>query len=174
MTTVTFPTLETERLILRKPGAQDAKRATDFWVSERARFVGGHVSRFQAWKQFTHMVGHWDVRGFGLFAVNENGSDDIIGMVGPYFPDGWPEREIGWVLFDGYEGRGFALEAASATLDFARNALGWTEIVHYIDAGNDASVRLAERLGPSLDPNASVPNPEKDVAVYRQPHVGRA
>ena len=90
-------------------------------------------------------------------------------MAGPYYPVGRPETEIGWVLFDGHEGKGFATEAARATLVFARDTLGWTEIVSYIAPENQASVRVAERLGATLDTAAPQPKPGDNALVYRHP-----
>jgi RimJ/RimL family protein N-acetyltransferase len=80
--------------------------------------------------------------------------------LGPRFP----ERELGWILFDGAEGRGIATEAASALRDWAA-ARGWTGLVSYIDPANHRSIALAQRLGARLDPHA-VPQDPGDL-VYR-------
>jgi len=71
-------------------------------------------------------------------------------------------------LFDGAEGNGYATEAAKATINFARNTLGWSDIVHYIDADNIRSVAVAERVGSILDPAAQQPKPDHPCLVYRQ------
>ncbi|WP_136441938.1 GNAT family N-acetyltransferase [Pacificoceanicola onchidii] len=115
------------------------------------------------------MLGHWEMRGYGLWAVTETGAADILGMVGPFFPDGWPETEIGWVMFDGAEGKGYAFEAAKAAISDARTRLGWRDIVHYINPENSRSIALAERLGAVLDPNAEQPKPGSHALIYRQP-----
>ena len=162
-------TLTTDRLTLRRPGPQDAEAITEFYISERSAMAGGHVPRPQAWRNYAYTLGHWQARGYGLWAVTRKGDDRIIGLVGPYFPEGWPETEIGWLMFDGAEGHGYAFEAAKATIADARNRLGWTDIVHYIAHGNDRSVALAKRLGATEDPQARIPNPDKPCHVFRQP-----
>lgn len=162
-------TLVTDRLILRPPAQHDLDRCVAFSMSERAKFVGGHVPEFRAWMTFAGTLGHWQLRGFGLWAVTAKGDDTIIGLVGPFYPDGWPETEIGWMMFDGSEGKGFAQEAAVATLQDARDRLGWTNIVHYIDPLNTRSIVLAQRLGANLDPHGVVPKPEAPCLVFRQP-----
>ncbi|MEM7490577.1 MAG: GNAT family N-acetyltransferase [Pseudomonadota bacterium] len=165
-------TLTTERLTLRPLAPRDEAAVTAFYMSERSAMTGGHLPRPAAWRAFAAMLGHWQARGYGLWAVTPHGDDVVLGMVGPYFPGGWPEPEIGWVLFDGAEGHGYAFEAARAALADAGARLGWTEIVHYIRPGNDRSIRLAERLGAKLDPQAAQPEGGSGEAlVYRQPQV---
>lgn len=163
-------TLTTQRLTLRPLASRDEGAVTAFYMSERSAMTGGHLPRPAAWRAFAAMLGHWQARGFGLWAVTCTGDDTPIGMVGPYFPGGWPEPEIGWTLFDGAEGHGYAHEAAQAAITDARTRLGWTQIVHYIRPGNDRSIRLAERLGATLDPDAARPEGGSGTAlVYRQP-----
>lgn len=161
--------LETERLVLRRPAACDVPALTAFYRSERSQYSGGHVPHARAWSNAVAMLGHWEARGYGLWAVTEKGDDAALGLVGPYFPDGRPETELGWVLFEQAEGKGIAYEAARAARDHARSHLGWTEIVSYIDKRNARSIALAQRLGAALDPDAPQPNPDDPCLVFRHP-----
>ena len=164
------PVLTTERLTLRAPAPQDADAFVAFYQTDRAQFVGGPLSPRQAWNFFGTEIGHWAIHGFGMFIVTRHGDDTPLGIVGHWYPLGWPETELGWVLFDeATEGTGIAFEAANACVDHAWGPLGWENVVSYIDHGNDRSVALAKRLGATLDPNAKIPNPEKAVNVYRHP-----
>ncbi len=169
---MTEPRLETHRLILRPLAARDVPALTDFYMSERSQYAGGHVPRSQAWRNAAAMLGHWSIRGYGNFAITLKGDGGCIGMAGPYFPDGRPETEIGWVLFEGAEGQGYAFEAATAVLAYARSALGWRDVVSYIDPENTRSIALAERLGATLDANA--PQLDKPCLVYSHPEEGSA
>lgn len=166
---LTETVLTTERLTLRAPGPQDAEAIMAFYRSPRAAMAGGHVGARDALKLYMAVLGHWVHAGYGLWAVTLRGDDTILGLVGPYFPPGRPETEIGWLIFDGHEGKGYAHEAARAALDHARSTLGWTEIVHYIHPDNARSITLAERLGARLDPDAEPVRPGVPCAVYRQP-----
>ena len=164
--------IETERLSLRRPDAEDVDALIDFYVSERSVMAGGNVPYSEAVTRAYAMLGHWAHRGYGLFAITRKGDNIPLGMAGPYFPPGRPEREIGWGLFAGSEGNGYATEAARATIGFARDTLGWSEIVHYIDPENLRSIAVAERLGAELDLNAVQPKPGHVCLVYRQPRTG--
>ena len=105
-----------------------------------------------------------------MFTVTRKGEDTPLGIVGHWFPRRWPETEIGWVLFDQtVEGTGVAFEAAQAVVAHGWTALGWTEMVSYIDHGNDRSVALAERLGAYLDEDAKTPAKDHGIWVYRHP-----
>ncbi len=159
--------LQTERLVLRPPAARDMVAGVAFYMSERSQFAGGHVMRHHAWKNMAAMLGHWQVRGYGLWAVTRKDDDHILGLVGPYNPEGWPEPEVGWLIFDGAEGQGIAAEAARSAMADARATLGWTDIVHYIAPQNTRSIALAERLGARRDPAAQVPKPDTPCLVFR-------
>lgn len=166
--------LETDRLILRQPEGRDADAMAAFYMTERSQYVGGYQGLRQAWMMTAAMLGHWTHREYGLFAVTLKEDDRIIGLVGPWYPVFWPETELGWLMFDGFEGKGFAHEAALAARDFCRQTLGWDEIVSYISPANDRSIRLAERLGARFDAHATQPNPDKYSLVYRHPKTEAA
>ncbi|MEO9820708.1 MAG: GNAT family N-acetyltransferase [Paracoccaceae bacterium] len=150
-----IPTLETDRLILRAPRTEDAEAYIQFYMSDRSQFVGGPKTRRDAWDFFGTVMGHWIMRGFGLFILTLRNDDAPLGLVGHWFPDARPEKEVGWMLFDAsQEGKGIAFEAAQTCVDHAWNALKWDQMVSYIAHGNDRSCALAERLGAVEDPNA--------------------
>lgn len=162
------PVLETERLILRAPVATDYPAFAEFYGSERAKFIGGTSEEGKAWRNFGHIIGHWVLRGFGMFVVTSRATGEPVGLVGPWFPEGWPEREIGWSIWSG-EGRGIAYEAADAALDFAFLDLGWHTAVSYVADANLRSSALAERLGASVDPDAVPMKSDDPIRVYRHP-----
>jgi RimJ/RimL family protein N-acetyltransferase len=99
------------------------------------------------------------LQGYALFSVIEKSSGRWIGRVGPHFPEGWPGREVGWAIGREDWGKGYAFEAASASIDFAFDTLGWTEVIHCIASENLASRRLAERLGSTILRRATMPPP---------------
>ena len=167
------PTLETERLILRAPGPQDWPASAAFLASGRARFVGGPADEGQAWRIFGHVVGHWVLRGFGLFVFCDKARDRALGTAGPWYPATWPEGEIGWTLWHAEdEGQGYAFEAAQAARAHAYGALGWQTAVSYIAPDNARSIALAERLGAVRDDDAA--RVDADDIVYRHPAPAEA
>ena len=149
--------LRTENLVMRPPKAQDEADFVDFYMSDRAKFVGGPLERSRASLMFHSHVGLWVTRGVGLWAVTRPTDDTALGFVGCFFPGGWPEKELGWLLYDRAEGKGLAYEAASAARDHAFGPWGWSTAVSYIAEGNDRSIALAERLGATRDPDAQMP-----------------
>lgn len=161
------PVLTTERLRLRRPCVQDLPQSVAFFQSQRARYAGYAQTPDLAWRNFCLELGHWDIRGYGPFALTTQDDDTCLGLVGPWFPEGRPEREIGWVLFPAAEGRGLAFEAAQATRSYAYQVLGWDSAVSYINEANTRSIDLAERLGAVWDSGAETI--AADCRVYRHP-----
>jgi RimJ/RimL family protein N-acetyltransferase len=144
-------TLETGRLILRPPRQQDL----DGWArfhgdAPSMTYLGGALSRADAWRAMASVAGSWSLLGFGPFCVIEKATGDWVGRAGPWFPEGWPDREVGWMFLSSARGKGYATEAAAACLDFAFDTLRWERVIHVIDPRNTASQRVAERLGSRL------------------------
>jgi RimJ/RimL family protein N-acetyltransferase len=165
-----FPTLETERLILRCPCAEDLEPFAAMMADpEAAQFLGGVKSRAEVWRSLASLAGSWVLHGYSMFSVVEKASGQWIGRIGPWSPDGWPGTEVGWGLSRSAWGQGFAAEAATATIDFAFDRLGWTEVIHTIDPGNAPSVALARRVGSRyLRPGRLPPPFELDLDVWGQ------
>ncbi|MFK7877382.1 MAG: GNAT family N-acetyltransferase [Paracoccaceae bacterium] len=168
-TTITIPTLHTDRLTLRALNASDFGPLCAFYASDRARFVGGPATAEQTWRILAGEIGHWTLRGYGRFCVVDTETDQMVGLVGPWNPYGWPEAEIGWDLMNGFEGRGYATEAAKAARDFAFNTLGWTTAISLVAIGNDASARVAQRLGCIEDAERFIHERFGETRVFRHP-----
>jgi RimJ/RimL family protein N-acetyltransferase len=168
---MTVPVLETERLRLREWREEDLSAFAAFWSDEAtARFVGGTCTREEAWRRMAIFAGHWALRGYGLWAIEDKTSGHLAGYCGPWNPEGWPEREIGWALVRAFHGRGYATEAARRARDFAYRELGWPSAVSYIAAENTASQRVAVRLGATFEGTGELRG--KPVGVYRHPAPG--
>lgn len=156
-----IPVLDTERLILRGPKESDAEAVINFFAdAERSEGFGGPLSRQDAWRWWGLMIGHWVIRGYSYWTVTMTGVDTPLGIVGIWNPDGWPEPEIGWVMFEGSEGKGIAFEAASEVRRYAYAELGFTTLTSNIVPGNDRSAALAERMGAWHE------------STYENPHMG--
>ncbi len=168
MMTLPIPVLETERLILRAPSEADFEADVAFYASDRSKGVGGPLRRDEVWRNLAARLGHWILRGYGFWAVDEKATGAYCGRVGLWFPDGWPEREIGWTLMGHAEGRGIAHEAAFRVRDYAYGALGWTTAISLIAPDNERSKKLARRLGATLDYIYEHPS-HGPVEIYRHP-----
>lgn len=154
------PVIETERLILRPPRAEDLEGFCALMADEEtARFIGGVQPREAVWRTLCVMAGAWTIRGFSMFSVVEKASGQWIGRLGPWQPEGWPGTEVGWGFLKSAQGRGYAIEGASAAMDYAVDILGWDEIIHCIDPENAASIKVAERLGSRKLREAVAPPP---------------
>lgn len=142
------PVLQTSRLVLRLPELRDFEPMFEiFGDEEAARYIGGHMNRPASWRRFLAMPGAWAVQGFGMFTLEERATGETVGQCGPWHPIDWQGTEIGWAIRPKFFGRGYALEAAVASMDYAADVLGWTELIHTIDHPNLPSVKLAEKLG---------------------------
>ena len=142
--------IETERLILREI---DMDRDFEPWArahadEETVRYLGGKVmSPPQVWRFMAAVIGHWQIRGYGFFSVEEKETGGWVGHVGPWYPEGWPGQEIGWTITREHWGKGYATEAALASLGYVFNTLGWKRVIHVISPGNTASVAVARKIG---------------------------
>ena len=161
------PVLTTERLILRPPVMADFDAYADYVADPAAMDpIGGAQPRAVAWRTFMAYAGAWAMTGVSMFSVFERpdagahaAEGRYIGRIGPWRPADWPGSEVGWGLRVDAQGRGYAVEAASACMDFAFDRLGWTEAIHTIMPDNAASQRVALKLGSRRLREAMLPAP---------------
>jgi len=109
--------------------------------------VGKPLSEAGTWQVLAAMTGHWQMRGYGPYAVVERNTGRVLGPVGLWYPLGWPEPEIKWALARDYWGRGYAVEAARAVRRMAGEMLPEIRLISLIQVDNRASIALAERMG---------------------------
>jgi RimJ/RimL family protein N-acetyltransferase len=160
------PTLETERLILRPPVKADFEGFCAFFADEATMtHLGGVQTPPVVWRAMAAIVGQWQMDGFAMFSVIEKATGQWIGRIGPLYPFGWPAREVGWGLMSNAWGKGYALEAAQASMDYVFDTLGWDSVIHTIAPDNAGSIRVAQRLGSYNQGPGKLPDPYADMPV---------
>ena len=160
------PVLETERLKLRPYKVEDFEAYAALYQSERSQYMNGPIERDTAWTRFSGGAGRWLLLGYGPWAIERKADGDCVGLVSLNPPMGAAEKELGWALWEGFTGQGYAFEAAMRARAFATTELAWTNFVSYIAAPNTPSIKLAERLGATRDPVATAAQTD-DTLVYR-------
>lgn len=162
-----IPTLETERFLLRPMTLEDWPDYAALMGSQRAQYMGGPMDDTAAWGMFCNDVALWTLCGHGALMIEDRTTGVCLGQIGINHGPLFPEKEIGWFVYDHGEGLGAAFEAAQAMRDWAFGTLGLSTLVSYMDPENKRSRRLAERLGAVLDPGAPRPDPQD--LVFRHP-----
>lgn len=158
--------LETERLWLRPWRDADLDDYAPICADPvvRERLAGVPLSRAEAWLEMARLAGHWVLRGFGFWAVEEKASGRLIGRVGFNQPEGWPGFEIGWTLARPCWGRGLATEAAREALRCAFEEMGREHVISVIEPRNTTSIAVAERIGERYERPVRVKG--LDVSIY--------
>ena len=163
--------LHTERLLLRPPKARDYDAFVRFFADARqAEHVGGVKDPEQCWRLLASYIGHWSMKGYGYMAVEERHSGDFMGCVGLWDSNPWPELEMGYWLMADAQGKGYAFEAATQVKQYVFEVLGLPTLVSYIAADNNASIRLAEKLGAQYEQTIDLLDFGPH-GVYRYPNI---
>jgi RimJ/RimL family protein N-acetyltransferase len=169
-----IPTLTSERLILRGFEARDeAPYLAMMSDPEVTQFLsdGKPISPFDCWRHMAMFIGHWELRGFGIWAVEERSTGTLLGRIGCYDPYGWPAFEVGYTLGRHAWGRGFAREGVGLSLAYARDVLQRDEIISIIRPANAASIRVAQSFGATKAETVEFFGAPSD--IYRYPILPR-
>lgn len=162
-----IPELVSERLRLRGWLASDADALRRIYgdpVTMRYIGDGSPMPPDRAWHALAFLLGHWELRGYGMWAVTERSTGDLLGRAGLHHPEGWPGLELGWLIARSRWGEGLATEAAQLAAEWVWDSLDTDRLIHVIQPENVASIRVAEKLGASFDERIKLDG--ADVGVY--------
>src|SRR5271155_5735281 len=137
---------------------------------ETMRYIGlgSTLSRADAWRSMAMFLGHWQLRGYGMWAVEDKRTGTFLGRIGLHNPEGWPELEVGWLLDRAHWGLGLATEGGRAAMTFAFDRLNLERISSVIHPQNAASIRVSEKLG--MRPERTTQIKGVDVVIYARNH----
>ena len=120
-------------------------------MADSATYTGNAMSRAQAWNWLCMMLGHWHMRGYGIWAVEERQSGELLGRIGLQFLEWFDDVELVWMLKQSAWRKGFGTEGSRAAIKFGFTNLDIHCLSAVIHLGNEPSVRLAERLGMTFE-----------------------
>lgn len=171
------PILETERLVLRQLTLDDYDALVSCWASpETVRYMGGQPQDSeQSWSRLLRYVGHWQLLGYGYWAVCEKQHGLVIGTMGIQdqkraLTPRLPYPEAGWTLSPTACGQGYATEALAAILAWSDTSLAGS-LCCIIDDDNLASIRLAQRMGFQFEHHVEYHN--KRIQMLVRPFIGK-
>lgn len=143
-----IPILETDRLIMRAPRASDFAIYRDFYGDAAAsKFYGGPKSEAESWEKLAGDLGHWHLRGYGLWALETQQDNRTVGVCGLVWPYGWQRSELTWWIASDARRQGFAREASVAAIRFGYQQLKWDLVQTYMKDENEAAKALVLSLG---------------------------
>jgi RimJ/RimL family protein N-acetyltransferase len=142
-----IPTLVSDALLLRAPTVEDFPLYADILCTERGQYMGGPLSRDDAWWDFVQLASGWMLHGHGGWSIVDVDSEELLGFVILGLEPGDAQIELGFLVSEQNEGLGIAFEAAQMAREFAFDTLNLSELASYIHKDNARSIALAERLG---------------------------
>jgi RimJ/RimL family protein N-acetyltransferase len=145
--------IETSRLVLREFVHQDWRALHEHYSDlECTKFTFRRaLSEGESWRAMASMVGHWQLRGYGPYAVEEKSTSTVIGTAGLWYPNDWPEPEIKWALSRKHWGKGFASEAVRSVQAMALLHAPELRLISLIHSENTLSINLAVAVGAHLE-----------------------
>ncbi|MEP1932246.1 MAG: GNAT family N-acetyltransferase [Roseibium sp.] len=161
--------LESNRFILRPPTEDDFPVYKAFYMDGAASaFYGGPLREDQAWRALAGHIGHWHLRGYGMWMIVPKGNDTAVGGCGFVWPMGWPRRELTWWLLPDSRGTGTAMEVSEAAIHHAYEIYGWPLVETHMDDANIAAKKLVLKLGGEALARETFPD-GKTRTVYKLP-----
>ncbi|HEY0254984.1 MAG TPA: GNAT family N-acetyltransferase [Kofleriaceae bacterium] len=149
------PIVTTDRLVLRGHTLADFDAVCAIWGDPLVvKHIGGTPrTREDSWMRLQRQVGHWDLLGYGTWAIEERATGRYIGGAGiARYERNITELTVsdyegGWVFASGVHGKGYATEAMTAALAWFDARFPGTPTECIIDTTNGGSINVARKLG---------------------------
>ena len=164
-----FEKLETERLYLTPIAINDIEKIESMHSDPRVMAYAGDgkpMSETENWRFCAQLMGHWHIRGYGMYSLYLKKNNSFCGLCGLHYPPMYPGPEIGWRLAYDCWSNGYAIEAANVVQDFAFNTLMLDKVYHFIEPDNKRSIRLAHKLGAQRIDQAYLPVIDESLQDY--------
>jgi RimJ/RimL family protein N-acetyltransferase len=141
--------LESHRLLLRPFQENDWKDLHKYYSDEASmKYTNGRaLTEGETWRTMAAMIGHWQLRRYGSYALEEKTAHHVIGVAGLDYPNDWPEPEIKWGLIRDFWGKGYASEAVRAVKQMWVEYLPDLSLISLIHPKNTNSINLAKAVG---------------------------
>lgn len=171
MPAMQIPEINTDRLLLRAPQAEDFSTYRDFYAdAESSAAYGGPLPPHLAWRKLAADLGNWSLRGYGMWSLECRENAAMVGGCGIVWPEGWPRSELTWWIIPSARRTGFALEASRAVITFAYDVLGWDVVETHMDDDNEPAHNLARKLNGVVIARERFPDgPERDIYALPNP-----
>ena len=163
--------IQSDRLILRMPEEND-------WQDLHAMYSNPECTKYtlqrtltegESWRMLATLIGHWHLRGYGPYSISLKSGSPVMGLVGLWFPNDWPEPEIKWTLAQEYWGQGIAKEAANSVWEMASKHFPDLHLISLILPDNDSSKGLAVSLGATLEKELDFRGGRAEIYRHRAP-----
>jgi RimJ/RimL family protein N-acetyltransferase len=164
------PYLHTERLILREYRREDFDAFAAHLADPVSAAHLGPADRHAAWRIFCSQAGLWLLDGAGWWAVEEKETGQVVGTIGAFFREESTVMELGWNTWRAFGGKGYANEAAAATVHHALEIRREPTVRALIASANESSLRVARRLGLRYEAETEIHG--KAVGIYTRQRGG--
>jgi RimJ/RimL family protein N-acetyltransferase len=176
MSTAASTTIQTDRLLLRLPTADDVavfdEMHRDPEVMQYLTVFSANGGFSAAWRTVALLIGHWEMLGYGQWVVVDRTSGQTVGRVGLWNPPGWPGLEVSWMIRRSQWGKGLATEAARAAMDHAFNVVKAERVISIIRPDNVRSKRVAAKLGEVFERSEMMDGKEYHIYTASRPGSG--
>jgi RimJ/RimL family protein N-acetyltransferase len=143
--------LESQRLRFRQFRESDFQHVVAFHQDPLTISIYGQFSPADAWRRLATGLGHWQLRGFGPFALEHKETGEYVGACDLWFPEGWQDIEIGYGIAPKFRRQGYAAEAVRRIREHGYKDRGFDKLVSYIQPSNLASQAVARSVGATAD-----------------------
>jgi RimJ/RimL family protein N-acetyltransferase len=163
--------LESDRLTFRQIRDTDLDVLVAHHSDPVTRSVYGDMTRADVWRRMAMGLGHWQMRGFGPYALEDKQSGQLAGLVSLWFPEGWQDIEIGYGIIPEFRRKGYAAEAVRRMREHGYKDRKIKKLVSYIQPSNIGSQAVAKSVGATPDGEFDMAGKPHIIFVHPKPET---